>query len=139
MADAQARGQGQAQPQLAEAELASFQQVLQETEQRALEITSAPDKARVAELLGAVKEQALQGTVVWNRNTTNTLKQTLVEIDVVISRQLAAVMHSEEFQKLEGSWRGLHHLVDKTETGEGLKIRVLSASKKDLQKDFTRA
>ena len=138
MADAQAQGQGQAQP-LAEAELASFQQVLQETEQRAIEITSAPDKARVAELLGAVKEQALQGTLVWNRNTTNTLKQTLAEIDAVISRQLAAVMHSEEFQKLEGSWRGLHHLVDKTETGDGLKIRVLSASKKDLQKDFTRA
>ena len=33
-------------------------------------------------------------------------------------------MHTEEFQKLEGAWRGLHHLVNNTETDEMLKIRV---------------
>jgi len=48
-------------------------------------------------------------------------------------------MHNEEFQKLEGSWRGLHHLVSKTETGETLKLRVLNCSKRDLFKNFDKA
>jgi len=43
-------------------------------------------------------------------------------------------MHHEEFQKLEGAWRGLHHLVNNTETDEMLKIRVLNISKKELGK-----
>ena len=60
-------------------------------------------------------------------------------IDAVISKQLAAIMHDEEFQKLEGSWRGLHYLVNKTETGESLKLRVLNCSKRDLFKDFEKA
>ena len=33
-----------------------------------------------------------------------------------MSKQLAAIMHHPEFQKLEGSWRGLHYLVMNTET-----------------------
>ncbi|KRT58538.1 type VI secretion system contractile sheath large subunit, partial [endosymbiont of Ridgeia piscesae] len=40
----------------------------------------------------------------------------------------------EDFQKVEGAWRGLHHLVNNTETDEMLKIRVMNISKKDLHK-----
>ena len=43
----------------------------------------------------------------------------------VLSAQLNAVMHSPEFQKLEGAWRGLHYLVMQCETCTMLKIRVL--------------
>jgi type VI secretion system protein ImpC len=43
-------------------------------------------------------------------------------------------MHNEDFKALEGSWRGLHHLVNNTETDETLKIRVLNLPKKDLSK-----
>jgi type VI secretion system protein ImpC len=45
-------------------------------------------------------------------------------------------MHNEEFQKLEGAWRGLHHLVNNTESDEMLKIRVMNISKKDLHKNL---
>jgi type VI secretion system protein ImpC len=48
-------------------------------------------------------------------------------------------MHKPEFQKLEGTWRGLHYLVDKSETGEALKIRVLNCSKRELFKDLDKA
>src|SRR6185503_10189951 len=44
------------------------------------------------------------------------------------------ILHNAEFQQLEGAWRGLHHLVNNTETDEMLKIRVLNVSKKDLGK-----
>src|SRR5262249_60133059 len=49
------------------------------------------------------------------------------------------IMHDPAFQKLEGSWRGLHHLVFESETGTMLKIRVMNVSKKDLLKDLERA
>ena len=48
-------------------------------------------------------------------------------------------MHSEEFQKLEGSWRGLHHLVMNSETSATLKIRMLNMKKKELHKDLSKA
>ena len=48
-------------------------------------------------------------------------------------------MHHPDFQKLEGSWRGLHYLVFESETSTMLKIRVLNVSKKDLLKDLERA
>ena len=43
-------------------------------------------------------------------------------------------MHHADFQKLESAWRGLHYLVNNTETDEMLKIRVMNISKKDLGK-----
>src|SRR5438045_3961809 len=48
-------------------------------------------------------------------------------------------MHHEDFQKLEGTWRGLQYLTQQCETGESLKIRVLNVSKRDLFKDLEKA
>ena len=61
------------------------------------------------------------------------------QIDALLSEQLNAIMHHEDFQKLEASWRGLHYLVHQSETGTMLKIQVLNVSKKDLLKDMERA
>jgi len=47
-------------------------------------------------------------------------------------------MHHEDFQKLEGAWRGLYHLVSNTETDEMLKIRVINITKNDLGKTLKR-
>ncbi|MEO0819392.1 MAG: type VI secretion system contractile sheath large subunit, partial [Pseudomonadota bacterium] len=40
----------------------------------------------------------------------------------------------EDYLQLESAWRGLHFIVNNTETDEMLKIRVLNISKKDLGK-----
>jgi type VI secretion system protein ImpC len=53
-------------------------------------------------------------------------------IDHLLSVQLSAIMHAPEFQKLEGTWRGLHYLVRNTETNERLEIKVLNLSKQQL-------
>jgi type VI secretion system protein ImpC len=53
--------------------------------------------------------------------------------------QLSEVMHCDEFQKLEGTWRGLHYLTQNSETGTSLKIRVLNVKKAELQKDLEKA
>ncbi|HRW61043.1 MAG TPA: type VI secretion system contractile sheath large subunit, partial [Defluviicoccus sp.] len=51
-----------------------------------------------------------------------------------LTDQVNAVLHHRDFQALEGAWRGLHYLVNNTETDEMLKIRVMNISKKDLHK-----
>ena len=56
-----------------------------------------------------------------------------------MSKQLAAIMHHPEFQKLEGTWRGLNYLVMNTETSATLKIKVLNVSKQELFKDLDKA
>lgn len=96
-----------------------------------------PDRAK--ELIKTLTEEALKGTVSFDKNVMKTISAGIAAIDAVISKQLAAIMHKPEFQKLEGSWRGLHYLVDKSETGESLKIRVLNCSKRELFKDLDKA
>ncbi len=75
------------------------------------------------------------GTVV-AKGVTRTINARIAAIDATISKQLNAIMHAPEFQKLEAAWRGLHQLVMNTETGDNMKVRVLNISKKDLLRDF---
>jgi type VI secretion system protein ImpC len=58
----------------------------------------------------------------------------IAAIDEKLSQQVNQIIHHPDFQRLEGSWRGLHHLVNNTETDEMLKIRVFNISKKELGK-----
>src|SRR5262249_43932629 len=84
-------------------------------------------------------EEALKGTVTWSKNVTQTIKAGMQAIDQALPKQLAAVMHHPDFQKLEGTWRGLHHLVMNSETSAKLKIKDLNVSKKEVFKDLDKA
>ncbi|KPZ53679.1 type VI secretion system contractile sheath large subunit [Pseudoalteromonas sp. S3776] len=107
--------------------------------EQAIGATKQTDASRAEELLKTLTEEALKGTVQWNKNMTVTFNEAIQLIDQKISKQLSVVMHSDEFQKLEGSWRGLHHLVMNSETSSTLKIRVLNMKKKELHKDLSKA
>ena len=94
------------------------------------------DRAR-AEVENAVRtlaEQALRESTVVSDDVIGTIKAIIAEIDAKLTEQLNVILHNERFQQLESSWRGLHYLVNNTETDEMLKIRVLNVSKKDLGK-----
>ncbi|MFV0491051.1 MAG: type VI secretion system contractile sheath large subunit [Pseudorhodobacter sp.] len=101
--------------------------------------TRQTEPDRTAQLLSTLTDAALEGTVTYNRNLTITLTKAIEAIDAKISRQLAVVMQSPEFSSLEGSWRGLHHMVMESNTSSNLKIRVLNASKKELGRDLAKA
>ena len=60
-------------------------------------------------------------------------------IDKRLSAQMDQIIHHPDFQKFEGSWRGLAQLVFSAETGEKLKIRLWVISKKELQHDLETA
>ena len=96
-----------------------------------------PDRAQ--ELVKTLVEQALAGTVTFDRNLTRTFDKAVKAIDAKMSQQLNAIMHDPKFLKLEGSWRGLHYLVQNSETGTALKLRVLNMTKRELGRDLSRA
>jgi len=94
------------------------------------------DRAReaVQTAVQTLAAQALEQTTLISDDAVRTIETIVAEIDKKLSEQINLIMHHQDFQKLEGSWRGLSHLVNNTETDEQLKIRVLNLSKKDLGK-----
>ena len=91
------------------------------------------------DLIGEFVGQIMEGAITVSKDTEAMINSRIAQIDKLISDQLNEVMHHPEFQKLEGSWRGLHYLVSQSETGERMKIRVMNTSKKDLLKDMEKA
>lgn len=73
------------------------------------------------------------------KDTVRAIEKQVAEIDKLISAQLNEILHSPEYQRLEASWRGLHHLVKNTETGNKLKLRLLNITKSELLKDLESA
>ena len=83
--------------------------------------------------------QVLQGEMTVSRDTESMINARIAQIDHLLSIQLNEILHHPEFQKLEGSWRGLKFMLDQSETSDMLKIKVLNCSKKELLRDLQRA
>ncbi len=98
---------------------------------------TTPDQTQ--DLVKNLLEQAMAGTVTFDKNLSRTFDKAVAAIDRKLSDQLNAIMHDPKFTQLEGSWRGLHHLVQNSETGTSLKIKVLNIPKRDLSRDLQRA
>src|SRR2546430_7235883 len=95
---------------------------------------SAEAKSAVKLAVQTLAEQALASTTLISDNAVKTIEAIIAEIDRKLSEQINLILHHEDFKALEGSWRGLHYLVNNTETGENLKIRVMNISKKEVSK-----
>lgn len=52
---------------------------------------------------------------------------------------LNAILHHQEYQRLEATWRGLQYLVTKIDDASQVKVKVLNISKPELRKDLERA
>lgn len=96
-------------------------------------------RQRGRDLIKEFVAQILQGAIGISPDTEAMINARIAQIDALLSNQLNEVMHAPEYQKLEASWRGLRYLLDKSETSDKLKIRVLNASKRELQRDLDRA
>lgn len=118
--------------QEAEATEVSFlEQAIGATKQTSRDVTE--------DLLKTLTKEAMSGTVKWDKNLSVTINSAIAAIDEAMSKQLSAILQHEKLQKLEGSWRGLNHLVMNSETSSQLKIRMLNLSKKELTKDLEKA
>ncbi len=138
MAKAQNQGQSAAAPQEQVQEAAELNLLDQIVEEGRL----ARDEAMQARGRDMVKEfvtQVLDGAMTVSKDAEAMINARIAQIDHLISLQLNEIMHHPEFQKLEGSWRGLRYLLDQSSTSDMLKIKVLNVSKKELLRDLQRA
>ena len=99
--------------------------------------TQEADRAR--DYFKQFLEHAIKPGQLISKDVETNIKNWIGEIDKKLSSQLNEIMHAPEFQKLEGTWRGLHYFVHQSETGTNLKIRVLNVTKRELFKDLEKA
>lgn len=78
--------------------------------------------------------QALEGTVLISDDVVASINAMIAAIDKKLTEQINLILHHEDFQKLEGAWRGLHYMVSNTETDDQMKVRVMNISKKELSR-----
>lgn len=93
-------------------------------------------KSNVETAVATLAQQALSDTALVSEDAVASISAIIAEIDKKLTSQVNAILHHEEFTKLEGAWRGLHHLVNNTETDESLKIRVFNVTKQELGKNL---
>jgi type VI secretion system protein ImpC len=122
----QAQGQGQV------AEVSEFQSLLN----KSFKPKTDQAKSAIASAVTTLAEQALKNTTLISDDVLKSIRSMIAAIDKKLTEQVNLILHHEDFQKLEGAWRGLHHLVSRTETDTMLKIRVFNVSKTDLAKEL---
>ena len=129
MADQQTELESQAQEGLA---IDDFSSLLQ----KEFKPKSSQAEEAVQNAVNTLAEQVLKNTGLVSEDAAATITALIAEIDQKLTEQVNLIIHNEEFQQLESAWRGLHHLVNNTETDEMLKIRVMNVSKKDVYKNL---
>jgi len=128
MAETQQQTGAETQPQATEA--GDFQTLLRkEFKPKTPEAQGAVEQA-----VRTLAQQALAQTKLISADVVKSIEAIIAELDRKLTEQVNLILHNEAFQKLEGAWRGLHHLVNNTETDEMLKIRVMNIAKADLGK-----
>jgi len=133
MSEAQKAAAPQAAEQLGERSL--LDQIVEE----GVRATDPAAKERGKNLVKEFVAQVLEGSMTVSKDAEAMITARIGQIDHLISIQLNEVLHNPAFQKLEGTWRGLKYLMDQSETGVMLKIKIMNASKRELLRDLQRA
>jgi type VI secretion system protein ImpC len=96
--------------------------------------TSERARESVTSAVRTLAQQALAQTNLVSDDALVAINEIMKAIDAALTEQINLIIHHEDFQQLESGWRGLHYLVNNTETDEMLKIKVFNISKKELGK-----
>jgi type VI secretion system protein ImpC len=130
---AEANSTGEQQQQVKTLEVGDFQSLLKK------EFRPKTDRAseQVEAAVRTLAEQVVQDQVIAD-DAINSINAIIARIDAKLTEQVNEILHHPDFQQMEGSWRGLRHLVFSTESSETLKIKVFNVSKKDLGRTLKR-
>ena len=91
-------------------------------------------KSAVEQAVLTLAQQALSQTNLVSSDVLMSIEAMIAELDRKLSQEINLILHHPDFQKLESAWRGLHYLVNNTESDEMLKISVMNISKLDFGK-----
>ncbi|MFX5122877.1 type VI secretion system contractile sheath large subunit, partial [Acinetobacter baumannii] len=72
------------------------------------------EHSRAKSLIGELAKEVMAGTITVSENMTLSIDKRIAEIDALISKQLSQIMHNEQFQKIESTWRGLYYFCQET-------------------------
>ena len=115
-------------------ELSEFSDILKQTIKPRTDVAAKEvDNAVIALVREAVDDQTLIA-----EDVIDTLDAMLAKLDKKLTDQMNEILHHEDFQNLESSWRGLAYTVNNSETDASLRVKVLNASKSELQADLRR-
>ena len=93
------------------------------------------DREQEQQIRGAVEalvDQALENARLISTDVIRTIQGMIAALDSKLTDQINLILHQSDYQQLEGTWRGLHYLVNNTEVDQTLKIRFASISKAEL-------
>jgi len=100
-----------------------------------------PDSDREAYLIAKKGIEAFMGELLQGRSDFGKIDRAVVDqmiaqIDNKITDQVNEVLHAEEFQSLESTWRSVRYLVDHSDHRENVRVELLDVTKQDLIDDF---
>lgn len=107
-------------------------------------VAAAPDArggggiGRLREVLRPLARQANKDPQA-RRELLHLIGDSISRIDGMLSRQINKIIHHPRFQKLESSWRGLRYLVEQSDPGENIQVRLLSVSWAELARDVEKS
>jgi type VI secretion system protein ImpC len=136
MADTPEAGQT---PEAAAAAATTEQSLLDRIIQDGKMARDESQQAYARDLVGEYVNQILDGGMTVSSDTVASIEAQVARIDELLTAQMNEILHNEELQRLEASWRGLHFLVFNTETSTRLKLRLLNVTKKELLTDLEKA
>lgn len=120
--------------QAAQAEVSLLDQIVSATRPQ-----SDQEASRAKDYFKQFLEHVIKPGQVISKDVETNIKNWIAAIDNKLSQQLNEILHTPEFQKLEGTWRGLHYFVHQSETSPQMKIRVMNITKRELFKDLEKA
>jgi type VI secretion system protein ImpC len=89
-------------------------------------------------LVSEFVKQVLDGQMTVSPDLEAMINQRIAQIDHLLSLQLNEILHNPKFQKLEATWRGIRYLLENSETGVNLKLKVFNSTKKEILRDLQR-
>lgn len=92
-------------------------------------------ESEIDNAVSTLVRQALADTSVIRDDVLDTIEEMIARLDEKLSAQVNEIIHAEEFQKLEGAWRGLYYLTNHSETDATLKIKVMNVTKAELYRE----
>ncbi|BAQ71483.1 type VI secretion protein (plasmid) [Rhodovulum sulfidophilum] len=110
-------------------ELSEFQDILKQTIKPRSDIAAR----EVDNAVTALAREALGSSELIAEDVIDTLDAMIARLDEKLSEQVNEILHADEFQQIESSWRGLAYTLNNAETDASLRVKVLNISKPELQ------
>lgn len=114
------------------AELDQFSEMLRQS----IKPRTAEASREVDNAVSALVSEVLGDQALITEDALDTLQKVIDSLDEKLSAQMNAILHHEEFQKLESSWRGLAYTINNSETDATLRVKVMNISKTELEQMF---